>query len=52
MGKKDKIRMPSGMAGILRYDQDSKDGIKVKPEHVIAFSIGIIILEFILRFFG
>lgn len=52
MGKKDRIRMPSGMAGLMRYGEESKEQIKVKPKHVIAFCIAIVILELFLRFLG
>ena len=52
MAKKDRIRMPSGMAGILRHDEEVKEAIKIKPKYVIGFSVGIIVLELLLRFFG
>lgn len=44
--------MPSGMAGIVRYDEEPRDIIKIKPEYVVYFTIGLIILELILRFVG
>ena len=52
MGKKDKIRMPTGMAGLMRYEEEAKEAIKLKPKHVIAFSFGIVVVELILRFLG
>ena len=52
MGKKDKFRMPTGMAGLVRYGEESKEQIKVKPKHVIAFCIAIVIIELLLSFFG
>lgn len=52
MAKKDKFRMPTGMAGLIRYGEESKDQIKVKPKHVVAFCIVIVVLELILRFLG
>jgi len=52
MVKKDKFRMPTGMAGLVRYGEELKDQIKVKPKHVVAFCIVIVVLELILRFLG
>jgi len=52
MGKKDKFRMPTGMAGLVRYGEEAKEQIKVKPKHVIAFCIAVVILELLLRFIG
>jgi preprotein translocase subunit Sec61beta len=50
MAKKDSFRMPTGMAGLVRYGEESKEQIKVKPKHVIVFCIVIVILELILKF--
>lgn len=52
MGKKDMSRIPVGMAGLVRYGEETKEGIKLKPEYVVAFSIGIIVVEVILKFLG
>jgi preprotein translocase subunit Sec61beta len=52
MAKKDKFRMPTGMAGLIRYGEESKDQIKVKPKHIIAFCVVVVILELILKFLG
>jgi len=50
MAKKDKIYMPSSWAGLLRFGEEEKHLVKLKPEHVIYISIGIVALELILRF--
>ncbi|MFH8080553.1 MAG: preprotein translocase subunit Sec61beta [Candidatus Aenigmatarchaeota archaeon] len=52
MTKKNQVRMPSGMAGIARYPEEPKESIKIKPEYVIYFSIALIVLEIILKFYG
>jgi len=44
--------MPTGMAGLIRYGEESKDQIKVKPKHIIAFCVVVVILELILKFLG
>lgn len=38
-----------GAGGLLRYPEEEKEVIKIKPEHVIYVVIGIIVLEIILR---
>ena len=52
MAKKDKTRLPSGMGGLMRYGEEVKETIKLKPEYVIYFALGVIVLEIILKFFG
>ena len=50
MGKKDKIYMPTGMAGLTRYGEELKNEIKSKPKHLIIFIGALIIAELVLRF--
>ena len=52
MAKKDSTRLPSGMGGLVRYGDEVKETFKIKPEHVIYFSLGVILLEIVLRFLG
>jgi len=52
MAKKDKFRMPTGMAGLVRYGEDTKEQLKIKPKHVIAFCVVVVVLEVLLKFFG
>ncbi len=49
MVKKEKLYMPMGAGGLLRYSEEEKEVIKVKPEYVIYIVIGIIVFEIILR---
>ncbi|MBU1203905.1 MAG: preprotein translocase subunit Sec61beta [Nanoarchaeota archaeon] len=48
----DKIRIPSGMGGLVRYFDDYKSKIMIKPEHVLFFIILVIIVEFFLHRMG
>lgn len=41
---------PSGMAGLVRYYEDEKSVLKLKPEHVIYVCAGIFVLELVLMF--
>lgn len=49
MAKKDKLYMPMGTGGLIRYPEEGKEVIKLKPKHVVWVVIGIVILEIILR---
>lgn len=40
-----------GAGGLLRYPEEEKEVIKIKPEHVVYLVIAIIILEMILKVF-
>jgi len=50
MAKKDKIYLPRGIGGLIRYSEEEEQIIKLKPEHVIWIVIAIIIFEIIMRF--
>lgn len=52
MAKKDQTRIPTGMAGIVRYSEEPKEMIKIKPEYVIYFTIALIVLEVFLKFYA
>ena len=51
MAEKEKQYMPQSGAGLIRYF-DVEEGFKVKPEHVVAFSVGFAAIVMILKFFG
>ena len=42
--------MPQSTAGLIRYFEESREAIKLKPEHVAAACIIITALVFVLRF--
>jgi preprotein translocase subunit Sec61beta len=48
MAAKDKLQTPSGMAGLVRYEEDSESKIKLEPKTVIFISVAIIIIEILL----
>jgi len=49
MAKKDKYYMPSSWAGLLRFTDEEKNKIKLKPEYVVYIGVGIIVVEVLLR---
>ena len=45
----EKIQMPSGMGGLVRYFDDAKSKIRFKPEHIITLILIFIIIEILLH---
>ncbi|MCD6477127.1 MAG: preprotein translocase subunit Sec61beta [Candidatus Aenigmarchaeota archaeon] len=48
---KQRIQQPQGMAGLIRYFDEEKSIIKLKPKHIIEIIVLIIILEIFLTNF-
>ena len=48
----DKISMPSGMGGLVRYFDEYKSKIKFKPGHVIVICAVVIIIMLVLYTYG
>lgn len=51
MAKRDKVYMPSGMGGLIRYGEEGKVKFRIKPEQLIYIVIGIVAVELVLKFF-
>jgi preprotein translocase subunit Sec61beta len=45
MAEKQQMQAPSGMAGLVRYADDEKSLIKLKPQHVVAVCIMLVVME-------
>ncbi len=48
----DKVNMPSGSGGLMRYFDEYKSKIQIKPGLVVVFILVIIILVLILHLYG
>jgi preprotein translocase subunit Sec61beta len=48
----DRISMPQGMGGLVRYFDEYKSKIKFKPGHIVIFCIVIIIIMIFLYSYG
>ena len=48
----DKIQMPSGMGGLVRYFDEYRSKIEFKPGHIIVICIILIIVLILLHVFG
>ncbi|MBL7117847.1 MAG: preprotein translocase subunit Sec61beta [Candidatus Syntrophoarchaeum sp.] len=51
MAKKDKVYMPSGSGGLMRYGEEGKTLIKLKPKHVTYVVAAVVGFELVLKFF-
>lgn len=51
MAKKDKVYMPSGAGGLIRYGEEGKVLIRLKPVHVTYVVAAIVVFELVLKFF-
>ena len=49
---KEKIQMPSGMGGLMRYSEEYTSSIMFKPGTVVFFIVLVIIIEFVLHRYG
>ena len=48
MAEKRQMRAPSGMAGLVKYEDEGDSLIKMKPIHVVGIAVGLIAFEAIL----
>jgi|TARA_B100000315_G_C14029487_1_gene342541 preprotein translocase subunit Sec61beta len=48
----DKIQMPSGMGGLVRYFDEYRSKIEFKPGHIVVICIVIIIIMLLLHMWG
>lgn len=48
----DRIQMPSGMGGLVRYFDEYKSKIKFKPGHIIIFTVVIMVIMIFLYTYG
>ncbi|MEK6820641.1 MAG: preprotein translocase subunit Sec61beta [Nanoarchaeota archaeon] len=47
----DKISMPAGFGGLLRYSEEYKSKFMLKPSHVVALIIAIVLFVIVLNIF-
>jgi len=50
MAEKQNMQAPSGMAGLVRYEETEDSLIKLKPEHVVVLAAGLVVIELALFF--
>ena len=52
MAKDRKINMPSSMGGLVRYFDDYRSKIELKPGHVVVLAVIVIIVVLLLHTYG
>jgi len=50
MAQDNRISMPSGFGGLMRFDEEFKSRIMITPMHVIALVCSIIVFRVFLEF--
>ncbi len=51
--KESRAPMPAASAGLLRFFEEETEGIKIRPEFLMIFAVGLIVLSVIaLAFFA
>lgn len=48
----DKVSMPSSQGGLIRYFEDYKSKVSLKPGHVIVLVVAVIIIIILLHVYG
>jgi preprotein translocase subunit Sec61beta len=49
--KKDTGPMPAASAGLLRFFEEETEGVKIRPELLVAFSVALIVLSVLAKVF-
>jgi preprotein translocase subunit Sec61beta len=48
MAEKQQMRTPSGVAGLVRFEEAEDAIIKMKPIHVFGIAVALIVMELVL----
>jgi len=48
----EKIRLPTGQAGLVRYFEEFKEEVAITPEQVVGISVAIIVFFALVRVAG
>lgn len=49
MVKKDRVYMPSGSGGLLRFGEEGEERFKLKPQHVIYAVVALVVFELAMK---
>jgi preprotein translocase subunit Sec61beta len=50
MAKKDKVYVPMGIGGLIRYGEEEESKIRLKPEQLVYVLVGIGVALIVLHF--
>jgi preprotein translocase subunit Sec61beta len=48
----ERVQMPSGQGGLVRYFDDYQSKIRLKPGHIVVLAIVVLIIEVFLHLYG
>jgi preprotein translocase subunit Sec61beta len=49
--RKDAGPMPAASAGLLRFFEEETEGVKIRPEFLVAISVGLIVVSVLAKAF-
>ena len=49
MVKKDRVYMPSGSGGLLRFGEEGEEKFKLKPQYVIYAVVALVVFELAIK---
>jgi preprotein translocase subunit Sec61beta len=49
MAKRERVYLPMGFGGLVRYSEKERELIKLKPQHVLIGVVLLVIVELILK---
>ena len=49
--KKETGPMPAASAGLLRFFEEETEGIKIRPELLVIFSVSLVVLSVLIKIF-
>jgi preprotein translocase subunit Sec61beta len=49
--QKDKMYMPMGAGGLMRYQDEEEEMFVIKPKHIVAIVVALIALEIFVKIF-
>ncbi len=49
--KKNRSPMPASSAGLLRFFEDETEGVKIRPQFVLAASMSLVVVSILLNLF-
>ncbi|MEX0920404.1 MAG: hypothetical protein WDZ69_02365 [Candidatus Pacearchaeota archaeon] len=50
MAKDNRIQMPGGFGGLMRFDEEFKSKFMLKPTHIVVFVILVVVFRVLLEF--
>jgi len=49
MAEKRQVQTPAGMGGLVRYYEEEKSVVKLKPEHILYLIVAVALIEILMH---